>query len=204
MLLTCLWRRAAVTAGIDETAVARGLTGNARGSRFREAIKSYLSAKLPGWDFPHEKSLSTIYGLHLRQDVGDRSSDILALDDSNPRRRLMAVISSKWTWRSDRGTEAAQMVPLRKYRPDLPYVIVTAEFPRARIVGRESVEDRAYHLAPDWVAAWLTLQSEFGRVDYSTLSLDDAYGRGLPNVDALGLETLSDLADDLDRAGTYG
>lgn len=204
VLLTCLWRQAAVAAGFDETIVARNITGNARGSRFREAIKSFMSAALYGWDFPHEKALDTIYGLHLRQDVGQRSSDILALDDSSPRRRLLAVISSKWTWRSDRGTEAAQMVPLRKYRPDLPYVIVTAEFPRARIVGRESVEDRAYHLAPDWVAAWLAIQLDWGTVDYSTLTLDEAYVRGTPLVDGLGLGTMPDLAAALERAGTHG
>lgn len=204
VLITCLWRRAALAVGLDNVLVARGINGNSRGARFRNDLKAFLAASLPGWDFPHERPLDTIYGLHLRQDVGQRSSDILALDDSEPRRRLMAVISSKWSWRSDRGTEAAQMVPLRKYRPDLPYVIITAEFPRARIVGRESVEDSAYHLAPDWVASWLALYAEWGMVDWSTLTLNEAYEKGLPLVDGLGLETVSDLVASLSRAGSYG
>lgn len=204
VLLTCLWKRDAMAAGVDETSVARGLTGNGRGARFRFDIQSFLSASLPGWEFPHEKPLSAIYGLHLRGDVGQRKSDILALDDTAPRRRAMAVISSKWTWRSDRGTEAAQMVPLRRYRPDLPYVIVTAEFPRARIVGRESVEDRAYHLSPEWVAAWLALNQEWNMESWAGLSLDDALGRGAAYLDGLGLGSLPDLADALRTAGQYG
>ncbi len=204
VLVTCLWRRSALAAGIDNSFVARGIKPNTRGARFRDDLKTFLTAVLIGWDFPHEKSLDTIYGLHLRQDVGERKSDILALDDSQPRRRLMAVISSKWSWRSDRGTEAAQMVPLRKYRPDLPYVIVTAEFPRARIVGRESVEDSAYHLAPDWVAAWLALYLQWGKVDWSGLTLAEAYDKGAALIDGLGLETLPALAASLKRAGLYG
>ena len=204
VLITCLWRRAALAVGLDNDWVARGLGGNSRGARFRADLQSFLTASLPDWSFPHERPLDTIYGLHLRQDVGQRSSDILALDDGEPRRRLMAVISSKWSWRSDRGTEAAQMVPLRKYRPDLPYVIVTAEFPRARIVGRESVEDSAYHLAPEWVAAWLALYVEWGSVDWSTITLEEASQRGGPFLDGLGLGTLPQLSASLKRAGLYG
>ena len=96
------------------------------------------------------------------------------------------------------------MVPLRKYRPDLPYVIVTAEFPRARTVGRESVEDSAYHLAPDWVASWLALYMEWGKVDWSAITLDEAYQRRVPLLDGLGLGTLPDLCASLKRAGSYG
>ena len=96
------------------------------------------------------------------------------------------------------------MVPLRKYRPDLPYVIVTAEFPRARIVGRESVEDSAYHLAPGWVAAWLALYQEWGKQDWSKLTLKEALEKGSSHVDGLGLGTLSDLASALKKAGTWG
>lgn len=204
VLVTCLWRQAALAMGLHNPLVARGINGNSRGAVFRKALQTFLTASLPGWQFPHERPLDTIYGLHLRQDVGQRSSDILALDDSQPRRRLMAVISSKWSWRSDRGTEAAQMVPLRKYRPDLPYVVVTAEFPRARIVGRESVEDSAYHLAPDWVASWLALYADWGTVDWSTLSLEEAYEKGRPLVSGLGLGTVGNLVASLSRAGTYG
>ena len=204
VLVACLWRQAANPLGLDNSRIAQKINGNTRGANFRKDLTAFLSASLPGWEFPHEKPLSEIYGLHLRQDVGERRSDILALDGSEPRRRLMAVISSKWSWRSDRGTEAAQMIPLRKYRPDLPYVIATSEFPRARVVGRESVEDSAYHLAPDWVAAWLTLYQEWGAADWSTLGLASAYDRGQPLRDALGLGTLSDLASSLRQAGNWG
>jgi len=103
------------------------------------------------WEIPsREIALEEIHGLHLRRDVGIRSSDVMVFDS---RERLVAIVSSKWTWRSDRGTEAAQMFPLRRYRPDVPYVLVTAEFPRLLDIETESAEDRVYYVCPEWAAA---------------------------------------------------
>ncbi|MCI3930924.1 hypothetical protein [Streptomyces sp. AN091965] len=129
--------------------------GGTRGTVFRDLLIYYLQRSLPeGWQVRHEVPLTHIRGLHMRRDVGDRKSDILIIDDGS---RLVAALSSKWSWRSDRGTEAAQMVPLTRYRPDVPYAMATAEFPRAASVARESIEDRIYHLCPTWVGAWLAV-----------------------------------------------
>lgn len=107
-----------------------------------------------GWSIRPELRLDTIRGLHLRRDVGERQSDIAVLDAEGG---FMAMISSKWTWRSDRGTEAAQIIALRRYRPDIPYLLVTTEFPRAPSLVRESVEDLVFHTCPGWVGAWTIL-----------------------------------------------
>ena len=97
------------------------------------------------------------------------------------------------------------MVPLRKYRPDLPYVIVTAEFPRARTVGmRESVEDSAYHLAPDWVASWLALYMEWGKVDWSQPSPSMRLTRGECRCWTGSALERRDLCALPKRAGSYG
>lgn len=47
VLLTSLRRRAAQGVGVRDSSVARGLNGNTRGARFRQAIKAALSAQLP-------------------------------------------------------------------------------------------------------------------------------------------------------------
>ena len=148
--------------------------------------------------FAPEVKLTTIRGLHMRRGVGGRSSDIVVLDPGN---RLVAVVSSKWTWRSDRGTEAAQMVPLRQYRPDVPYTLVTSEFPRARSVAQESIEDRSYHLCPGWVGAWeATRRADNPRVEYP--SLVDLRDEGSDIALNIGLRDLDDLISDLSEAGT--
>ena len=124
-----------------------------RGAQFKHAFAKYVASCLSDeWEVRSELPLDHIYGMHMRRDVGDRSSDIVVTGP--PNRRLFAIISSKASWRSDRGTEGAAMVPLRRYRPDVPYVMVTAEFPRASQIIRESPEDRVYHLVPAIWAAW--------------------------------------------------
>lgn len=152
--LAALWRRSAQLTGIPDTIRPfPNLSGGARGNRFRNALAHYLQGRCPDWNFYKEKRLSELYGLHLRRDVGKRSADIVVLDDE-PRPRLMVLVSSKWTWRSDRGTEAAQKLVMMKYRPQVPYVLVTAEFPRLYDIESESVEDRTFHLCPLWAGCW--------------------------------------------------
>src|ERR1700722_4221740 len=159
--IAALWRSATISNGIGTEGITdirpRGdLKGPSRGALFKNAVVYVLRRAMPSsWRVEPDLALEKIYGLHLRRDVGVRKSDIVVFDD---RERLVAVISSKWTWRSDRGTEAAQMVPLRHYRPDVPYVLVTAEFPRLRSLERESVEDRVYNVCPVGAAAALSLR----------------------------------------------
>ena len=206
--LAAMWHQSALARGIPATGPddvrPSELTGNARGARFKNAILYVLRLGLPpSWRVEGEMRLDQIYGLHLRRDVGERSSDIVVFDE---RDRLIAVISSKWTWRSDRGTEAAQMVPLNRYRPEVPYVVVTAEFPRMRSVARESVEDRAYSLCPEWVAAVLTLRElpvgRSGATEFPTLqSLRDESRR---IEDVLALTDISGLVHDLLTSGRRG
>ncbi|MFG1606021.1 hypothetical protein [Actinoplanes sp. NPDC049265] len=204
ILLLALWRRSARSTGVPDSVVpAKAIVGQTRGARFKNSLSVFLSRRLPGWKFPSEVPLNQIFGLHLRKDVGSRKSDILAVVDQQPHPRLMAVISSKWSWRSDRGTEAAQMVPLNKYRPDVPYVVFTAEFVRAREVGRESVEDRAYHLCREWVGAWMSLYDEWGIRDWATLGLADIEASARTVEASLGFGSMEELASDLDAAGTY-
>jgi hypothetical protein len=126
----------------------------------------------------------------MRRDVGGRSSDIVAIGP--PNRRLFAIISAKASWRTDRGTEAAAMVPLRRYRPDVPYVMVTAEFPRAAQILRESPEDRVYHLVPRLWAAWRAAViahdkgEDIDSIDELLVQADQILsGLDLPDIDAL-------------------
>ncbi len=123
------------------------------------------------------------------------------------RKRLVAVISSKWTWRSDRGTEAAQMVPLRRYRPDVPYVLVTSEVPRLRNIADESAEDRIYCVCPpEWAAAVVTLRElgdpRVGPIKFSTLSALLTEGERL--IEVLQLRDVTNLIDDLRTSGRLG
>lgn len=143
---------------------------NERGSRFRRAVALWLCQMLqPEWDVPIEIPLPRILGLHLRREtmprptlpgmggkIKERSADIGIVDADQ---RLIALVSSKWSWRSDRGSEAAQMVLLNRYRPEVPYVLVTAEFPRAAEIVAKSVEDRVFHLSPALLGAWLVTQT---------------------------------------------
>jgi hypothetical protein len=207
--LAALWRRAATRSrigadGAQDIRPTSDLNPNTRGARFKNALLYVLRTRLPNtWRVESELPLKEIYGLHLRRDVGERSSDIVVFDD---RDRLVAIVSSKWTWRSDRGTEAAQMVPVRRYRPDVPYVLVTAEFPRLRSIARESVEDRAYSICPEWAAALLTLRELKNRVDGPRRfpHLDDLLGEAQIISDALELEDMADLADALNTSGRVG
>jgi hypothetical protein len=199
--LTALWTESAMTYGIDLGTRPLNLGGNTRGARFKDLLVYVLQQRLPdGWRVEPEVLLTNIRGLHMRKTVGGRRSDIVVVDEGN---RLVAVVSSKWTWRSDRGTEAAQMVPLMRYRPDVPYALVTAEFPRASTVGRESIEDRAYHVCPDWVGAWLAvnrLATGAPRVAWPTLAALRSEGERL--AEAIGMPGLHNLVEDLTNSGT--
>lgn len=199
--LTALWSAAAARVGLGLNLRPLNLTGGTRGARFKDILVFMLQERLPeGWRVEPEVMLTSIRGLHMRQNVGGRRSDIVVIDDGN---RLVAVVSSKWTWRSDRGTEAAQMVPLMRYRPDVPYVLVTAEFPRSSTVSRESIEDRAYHVCPEWVGAWLALNrlaTGSAREAWPTLAAIEEDGRRM--AETVGLPGLDDLVNDLTNSGT--
>jgi hypothetical protein len=199
--LTSLWTSAAIGAGVNLGVRPLNLGGNTRGARFKDLLVHMLREQLPpGWRVEPEVFLTSIRGLHMRQNVGGRRSDIVVIDGGN---RLVAVISSKWTWRSDRGTEAAQMVPLMRYRPDVPYALVTAEFPRASTVGRESIEDRAYHVCPAWVGAWLAVNRlAHGSPREAWPDLDTLRQEGSRVADTVGLPGLNDLVTDLTNSGT--
>ncbi|MFE2597885.1 hypothetical protein ACFXCZ_15535 [Streptomyces sp. NPDC059396] len=198
--LLALWTEAAKKHNIS---VQRPVeqSGNTRGALFRDLLMHFLESSLPeGWQVRHEVPLTHIRGLHMRRDVGDRKSDILVIDPGN---RLVAALSSKWSWRSDRGTEAAQMVPLNRYRPDVPYAMATAEFPRIASVARESIEDRTYHLCPTWVGAWSAVndlpKDSLARDSWPTLkSLHEA---GKAVAKSLGLSGLDTLVNDLKKSG---
>ncbi|MFB8270284.1 hypothetical protein ACFC96_27280 [Streptomyces sp. NPDC055955] len=154
LAVLALWSQVVTSREIEVTRPEE-LERNTRGALFRDLLIYFLQRSLPnGWQVRHEVPLTHIRGLHMRRDVSDRKSDILIIDDGN---RLVAALSSKWSWRSDRGTEAAQMVPLTRYRPDVPYAMATAEFPRAASLSHESVEDRIYHLCPSWAGAWMAV-----------------------------------------------
>lgn len=159
------------------------------------------SRTLPkAWKVRHEVPLTHIRGLHMRRDVGRRKSDILIIDDGG---RLVAALSSKWSWRSDRGTEAAQTVPLTRYRPDVPYALATAEFPRAAKVARVSIEDRSYHLCPGWVGSWMVvneLPPTVSPVDRWP-NLETLRQEGLSRAETLTLNGLDTLVDDLRDSG---
>lgn len=185
--------------GLIDMRPADDLEGNTRGATFRDFLIEVLRCALPDdWNVRHEVPLTEIRGLHMRRNVGGRSSDIIVTDDGN---RLVAVISSKWTWRSDRGTEAAQMVPLRTYRPDVPYSLVTAEFARVKVIARESIEDSVYHLAPQWAGAWSSVnRSKHPRDEMPTLG--DLFDEGQSVAESMGLEGLDSLIDALRASGT--
>lgn len=199
--LTALWSEAAAAHGIDPALRPVNMDGNTRGAVFKHALVWFLRNRLPvGWTVEPEVSLTEIRGLHMRKNVSARKSDIVIVD---PDRRLVAVLSSKWTWRSDRGTEAAQMVPLMRYRPDVPYALMTAEFPRATRISRESVEDRAYHLCPGWLGAWAAIyapRNDSPRVLFPTL--EDIRAEGTAVAEATGLPGLGALVDDILASGT--
>ena len=85
VLIAALWRSTARRVGVlDRVMADPALTGNSRGARFKKSIRTYLGAALPGWEFPDEQPLRGIFGLHLRRDVGLRSSDLLALRPMEP------------------------------------------------------------------------------------------------------------------------
>lgn len=198
--LLSLWSQAMNSQVVGDVRPTPPLTSrNTRGSRFRDFLVYFLSASLPsGWRVEPEVPLTSIRGIHMRRSVGGRSSDIAVIDEGN---RLVAVVSSKWSWRSDRGTEAAQMVPLRQYRPDVPYTLATAEFVRSKVVARESIEDRSYHLCPEWAGSWLAVyQQETARTEIP--GLDELRAQGTVLADALGLVGLHDLVADLAGSGT--
>lgn len=199
--LLALWTRAADGVRGLTLSDRADITGNTRGARLKHILVHVLSKELPdGWTVLPEVPLTHIRGLHMRKDVSGRKSDIIVLDED---RRLVAVISSKWTWRSDRGTEAAQMVPLKQYRPDVPYALVTAEFPRATSIARESVEDRTYHVCPDWVAAWLAINAPAPRVRHDNWpDLDAVAAAGRLIRESLFLEGLDGLVTDLSASGS--
>ncbi|MFI7399007.1 hypothetical protein ACIBW9_00670 [Streptomyces sp. NPDC049541] len=172
-----------------------------RGALFRDLLIYFLRNSLPsGWQVRHEVPLTHIRGLHMRRDVGGRKSDILIIDDGG---RLVAALSSKWSWRSDRGTEAAQMVPLTRYRPDVPYALATAEFPRAEKVTRESIEDRTYHLCPGWVGSWMAVNELPAGVSPLERwpSLEALRQEGTSRARTSALKGLDTLVDDLRNSG---
>lgn len=158
-----LWARDAAAGGLTVSDIDLGLTargssaaGQARGARFNGAIAYYLERALPGWRIETQVNIRDVFGLHLRSDVVRRAADVVII---SPAGKIMAFLSAKFSWRSDRGTEAAQMVFLQRYRPDLPYVLMTAEFPRALgDLANESIEDQVFHLCGDWVGSWRVTQ----------------------------------------------
>ncbi|MFE7568103.1 hypothetical protein ACFU76_14240 [Streptomyces sp. NPDC057539] len=198
--LLALWTESATKHGIS---IQRPTDqdGNTRGALFRDLLMHFLQSSLPeGWQVKHEVPLTHIRGLHMRRDVGDRKSDILVIDSGN---RLVAALSSKWSWRSDRGTEAAQMVPLNRYRPDVPYAMATAEFPRIASVARESIEDRIYHLCPTWAGAWSAVndlpKGSVAKDIWPTLHSLNETGKSVAK--SLALSGLDTLVDDLKKSG---
>jgi hypothetical protein len=203
--LAALWRRAAQRLEISDDIRPAALTGGARGARFKNAVVHYIRRTLAaGWVIRPELRLDTIRGLHLRRDVGERQSDIAVLA---PDGMFMAMVSSKWTWRSDRGTEAAQIVALRRYRPDIPYLLVTTEFPRAPSLVRESVEDLVFHTCPGWVGAWTILYDlPHGGLPREHADLAYLHEEGLRTAGRLGIGILdlAALPGELGRSGRVG
>ena len=203
--VAALWRRTARACGIADDIRPLQLSGGARGARFKNAVVHYAEQLLPqGWTVQPELRLDAIRGLHLRRDVGERQSDIAVFDDSDA---FMAMISSKATWRSDRGTEAAQIMAVRRYRPDIPYLLVTTEFPRAPSLVRESVEDLVFHTCPGWVGAWTVLyRAPLGEGRRDHPSLDELYAEGIraSGPYGIGILDLADLPGQLARSGRVG
>lgn len=180
--------------------LVRCTSGGTRGAAFKHGVAQFIADRLgPDWEVRTELPLDRIYGLHMRRDVGKRGSDVAVLGPlAPPVKRLFAVISCKASWRSDRGTEAAQMVPLRRYRPDVPYAMVTAEFPRVTNLSSESVEDRIYHPVPKLWAAWAAYKEAWtsGSPVQSLARLEVEAERTLSALQLDDLDTLiSDLAE---------
>jgi hypothetical protein len=203
--ILALWSDAAKRVGITEADRDLKLAPtdrNTRGDRFRQAIIETLETALgPDWEIKQEVPLSEIRGMHLRQDVGGRKSDIVVVRQG----MLAAIVSAKWTWRSDRGTEAAQVLFLNRYRPDVPYVLVTNEFLRALVVARESVEDAAFFLCPRWIGATVAIQTALGakknlRAEFPTLQ--DLSDQAAVTAKAMALDSLFSLTERLGRAYT--
>jgi len=169
-----------------------------RGTPLKHGIGQFVADHLDdGWDVLPEIQLRRVYGLHMRKDVADRSTDISVIGP--PNRRLYAIISSKASWRSDRGTEAAQLIPLRRYRPDVPYAVVTGEFPRVETLIRESPEDRVYHLAPECWSVWKVVQST--PLTEAVPRLPDLLHAGDQILRAIELNGLNTLVENLRDAG---
>jgi hypothetical protein len=205
--VAALWYADAQSGGLDssiidtELSIGNNSGGAARGSRLDNGVSYYLQRLIPnGWRVERSVMINSIYGLHLRSDVVGRKADIVILDSTS---RVMALVSSKFTWRSDRGTEAAQMVYVQRYRPDLPYALVTAEFPRAVDLAHESVEDIAIHLCSSWVAAWRATQNlaDPGGSYPTLVALEQAAA----TVDrAYALPSIPHAVENLKAAARYG
>jgi hypothetical protein len=194
--LAALWSESAFSVGmttndIDDALSRQAQAGaNARGARWNGGMAYYLELRLAGWRVETQVSIRDVFGLHLRSDVVQRKADAVVV---TPGGKVMAFVSAKFSWRSDRGTEAAQMVFLQRYRPDLPYVLVTAEFPRALTeIGTESIEDQAFHLSGPWVGAWAVTQElpDAGSALPSLVELRDAGRDRVPPNTLLGLDNL--------------
>jgi len=190
-----LWAADAIPLGIAMTDIDLVLStlsqsGAApRGARWNTGLAYYLELALPGWRVETQVNIRDVFGLHLRSDVVSRSADAVLI---SPGGKIMAFLSAKYSWRSDRGTEAAQMVFLQRYRPDLPYVLATAEFPRALEISHESIEDQAFHLCGDWVGAWKVTQElpDAGDALPTLVELRDAGQKRVPDGSLLGLHEL--------------
>src|SRR5690606_7645343 len=99
--------------------------------------------------------------------------------------------------------EAAQMVYLNRYRPDLPYVLATAEFPRALSgVTSESIEDQAFHLSRSWVGAW-ALTQETPNPGEAFPTLDELATAGAARVPEGTLPGLDDLVASVVAAARF-
>ena len=192
-----LWMSDAGAAGISTTDIDIDLSiqsqsgGGARGARWNAALGYYLELALPSWRIETQVNIRDIFGLHLRSDVVSRDADVVVISPSG---KVMVLVSAKFSWRSDRGTEAAQMVFLQRYRPDLPYVLITAEFPRALTeITTGSIEDQSFHLCGEWVGAWAATQqiSDPDEIFPDLMSLKEAGRLAVPAGTLLGLDSLS-------------
>lgn len=190
------------TDDVDTGLSARGANraGQARGARFNGAIAYYLERILPHWRIETQVNIRDVFGLHLRKDVVKRSADVVIIGPSG---KIMSFLSAKFSWRSDRGTEAAQMVYLQRYRPDLPYVLMTAEFPRAlNDMANESIEDQVFHLCGGWVGAW-QLTQELPDAGSTFPNLDDLATAGVERVPNGQLQGFDELISALETAASY-
>jgi hypothetical protein len=204
--LAALWHAEATRHGLSVADIDTHLStlsqsgSSARGARWNGAVAYYLELALEGWRVETQVSIRDVFGLHLRKDVVARKADAVVI---SPQGKVMAFVSAKFSWRSDRGTEAAQMVFLQRYRPDLPYVLLTAEFPRALTeITTESIEDRAFHLCGDWVGAWAITQ-ELPDPGDALRTLRDLTEAGSSRVPADTLLGIDQMAAALRSAARY-